>query len=505
MDKISCKSEYKPYLKYDPLPQGHVRLLRFQGSLISDYEDEIEISLITAPLSNCPPYITLSYTWECPEPVQDPKTIIFTKVARCFPIKCGGKLLLGTHNLRNALRALRKVENSQQSATADSAITPMRLGCASFDQNQLYWIDAICINQEDIQERSRQVSLMSLIYSQAQCTVVWLGERDRYTESSMRVLLKVMGDHVADDSIVELGDTRPTKTKFEGIYRLSDDEIIALGMLFARKWFSRTWVVQEVVLSRTVMTLWGTVYFSFDILTKVATVMSHTRSSLRFISRFSTIGSSSRLESAVQEKFWEMSSALPILQTIESSRVDLQNDMKPSFMKVVRMCRASKSSDLRDKIYGILGIAAELENSGEGDSTPDYNLTIAEVYMRATTVVIRSRSDLACLTLTGDESYKNVKGLTSWCPDYSTHAIFLRECDDVTRKWQLGLSWSNALSPKIVGTSNLRVDGSLFDVVAEISCLTENPTDRSIHHGLSTVFELATRLEDEQGPTSVKR
>ena len=505
--KNTCESKYDPYLKYDPLPEDHIRLLRMQGGLNTSYsEDEIRISLISAPLSECPPYVTLSYTWADPEPLQDPKTAIFTKVARCFPIKCGGDLVLCTRNLRNALRALRQIQNSQKSATANGAIKELAADFASFNKNiHLYWIDAICINQEDIKERSRQVSLMSRIYGQAQCTMAWLGERDTYTEPAMRVLLKIVGDQIADHSSVRLRNTRSTNTKFEGMQSLTDGEIAALGMLLARQWFSRTWILQEVVLSPTVVTLWGTVYFSFDLLTRAATILSESRSSMHFTGRILRLIKENRLDSSHYDNLGRILGAETALAMIGRGRLYLQNNTKPDFMAVVRMCRASKSSDLRDRIYGILGIAAELDNSSQGDNKPDYSLSVAEVYMRATSVVIRSRSDLACLILTCDESYKQIKSLPSWCPDYSASVLPLREFSDLTRTWQLGLSWPNALSPEIIQTSILRVDGCMVDVVVEISSLTKNRIDHSMHYGLSTVMDLATRLEDEDTSISIAR
>jgi hypothetical protein len=39
----------------------------------------------------------------------------------------------------------------------------------------LLWVDAICINQDDIEERNRQVKLMAFIYSRALAVLVWLG------------------------------------------------------------------------------------------------------------------------------------------------------------------------------------------------------------------------------------------------------------------------------------------------------------------------------------------
>lgn len=40
------------------------------------------------------------------------------------------------------------------------------------------WIDAICINQATTLEKNHQVSMMGMIYSQAECVIVWLGNCD---------------------------------------------------------------------------------------------------------------------------------------------------------------------------------------------------------------------------------------------------------------------------------------------------------------------------------------
>ena len=41
---------------------------------------------------------------------------------------------------------------------------------------RILWIDALCINQSDIEERSSQVAFMSSVYSRAVRVIVWLGE-----------------------------------------------------------------------------------------------------------------------------------------------------------------------------------------------------------------------------------------------------------------------------------------------------------------------------------------
>ena len=148
--------------------------------------------------------------------------------------------MLVTRNLRNALRRLRQYKNIQNSAPAHSAQGKMAADLAKYNKNiHLYWIDAICIDQKDLRERSTQVSLMSKIYRQAQCTMAWLKEQDAYTVPAVQVLLKVVGDQIAKDSFVCIGGSTTTQPKFEGIDTLDDAEFEALAMLMMRKWVSR--------------------------------------------------------------------------------------------------------------------------------------------------------------------------------------------------------------------------------------------------------------------------
>ena len=102
-------------MSYDPLPTGYVRLVKIHSTPdldIPNIENEIEISLISAPLAECPPYVALSYTWGDPGPFVDAMTFIFTKVPRCYPIKCGRS----THSLH------------PKSSRCSTSLTPGRKG-----------------------------------------------------------------------------------------------------------------------------------------------------------------------------------------------------------------------------------------------------------------------------------------------------------------------------------------------------------------------------------------
>lgn len=63
-------------------------------------------------------------------------------------------------------------EDSDSGSDSDDEARNEARGAAS----GYFWVDAICINQADLEERSAQVQIMPQIYSQASCVIVWLGD-----------------------------------------------------------------------------------------------------------------------------------------------------------------------------------------------------------------------------------------------------------------------------------------------------------------------------------------
>ncbi len=55
------------------------------------------------------------------------------------------------------------------------------------------WVDAICINQSDPDERGHQVRLMDRIYSEADCVSIWLGKADPLTEHALSAVTQIAG------------------------------------------------------------------------------------------------------------------------------------------------------------------------------------------------------------------------------------------------------------------------------------------------------------------------
>ena len=123
--------------KYTPLPDGpYVRILTiFPGSPSNPLRGELELFNIETGGE----YEPVSYVWGDP--------------SRNHEIICNNKALNLTASLVGALRRIRRT-----------------------DQPRRIWVDQLSINQDDLDERSQQLQFMNIIYKNATCVIVYLGD-----------------------------------------------------------------------------------------------------------------------------------------------------------------------------------------------------------------------------------------------------------------------------------------------------------------------------------------
>jgi hypothetical protein len=108
-------------------------------------------------------------------------------------------------------------------------------------QFRVYWIDAICINQDSVLERNHQVQMMRQIYSNAESVSVWLGEADRELTSDIAM------DFLATRSrIVRDGEVWPKQQKSFPWSKHQAESILDLCRM---DYWSRVWIVQEMFLA----------------------------------------------------------------------------------------------------------------------------------------------------------------------------------------------------------------------------------------------------------------
>ena len=104
-------------------------------------------------------------------------------------------------------------------------------------EKRVLWIDAICIDQSNPEERNAQVKMMSKIYSNAMNVCVWLGDKDKdgKSDKAINFITNKMSDLGAFDE--HINDKKYT------------EEWDALKRLMTRPWFNRRWIIQEIALA----------------------------------------------------------------------------------------------------------------------------------------------------------------------------------------------------------------------------------------------------------------
>jgi hypothetical protein len=131
---------------------------------------------------------------------------------------------------------------------------------------RILWVDAICINQQDDDEKSKQVAMMGRIYNEAQKVYAWLGEGNRQSDCVFDVLKEYQ---VQRARTVVSSDRQMFWDIFEEIVENnpeehSMDEFLWLRPLSERRYWRRVWIVQELVLAKTVVVCCGDRSIDFD-------------------------------------------------------------------------------------------------------------------------------------------------------------------------------------------------------------------------------------------------
>ncbi|QBZ54130.1 hypothetical protein PoMZ_09822 [Pyricularia oryzae] len=195
-------------------------------------DDTVECTLVVVPFGDRPKFEALSYMWgPCGD--QNDQFHIMFKGSR-FQVR---------PNLLDALRHLRK-----EMAAAVSEFSKK-------DNPRFFWIDAICINQADIEERGRQVRIMKRIYFKASTVVVWLG--DAYSPFFTGNLSA--GAPYDDITFEGVAASKRDSSHFA-------EEVKLVKKLQNDPYWRRVWILQEIGRARKLRVCFGRVHFDWDAL-----------------------------------------------------------------------------------------------------------------------------------------------------------------------------------------------------------------------------------------------
>jgi hypothetical protein len=337
-----------------------VRLVTIKPSVDSK---RIECEIDIHALDQLPVYEALSYAWGD----QTSRDIIHVD----------GSVLHVTTNLYSALQCLR------------------------LDTPRLMWIDAICVNQDDLEERSSQVQLMRHIYQNAVQVVAYLGESTPASNAAFELVrsakLKDWFTDESDEAATQAEENRIckillSKSSRQGFIGLSQDIAI-------RPWFQRVWVIQEVAVSKKVILQCGHATLPFGEYVSLVSCIASLRQ------RLPTDGD---FDDETVRRTADMA----------ETRFQFQNSHSLSIAELVHRYRGRGATDPRDNVYALLGLATDID-TGDALSNPNYDQTVTKmaVYVMVMEHYIRTyqRLDLIC----EQRRYDLPRDWPSWLPDWS--------------------------------------------------------------------------------------
>ncbi|KAI0491039.1 heterokaryon incompatibility protein-domain-containing protein [Xylaria cf. heliscus] len=442
--EVDYANDVKKY-PYHVLPTTtSIRLLTVLPLDPAEVEEDkyslIRCSMSIVDLEDSPKYDALSYTWGDPIGMcsTSQKTVPQSQwYMPTFEIECDGQLISISANLYTALIAIRRMISKQDNPVPEQEMQS-RLHTGSL------WIDAICINQADLDERSQQVGLMSRIYRQAVTVFAWLGGEDDLIRDALEVIYllierSIRGFDVSDrirSSGMSILDDRTYQVL--GLPRIWMRQWIALYAFLSRTWFSRAWVVQEVCLAKTIMILCGHTSLPWDLFL-LAMRMLHQSNWLKQVIEMGLMATISEdspmtIPSAIcplrkSQPTSEISANIWIIVDVKSSlgtgeAITSRPDHKPyQLVTTVSMFRAAQAMDPRDKIYAFMSISSEFLSDrliSEGSTlTPNYRLSPREVFIESSKFMLLSSPNLELLSLVQETDRERIQDLPSWVPDFS--------------------------------------------------------------------------------------
>lgn len=118
------------------------------------------------------------------------------------------------------------------------------------------WIDAVCINQSDDDEKQEQIPLMRTIYAQASRVIVWLGEARSNSDEALENIRRLAGDSVNDGPASDRYHNYTSATDGPSTAKSVMIDHDACEMLFKRNWFRRIWVQKPSKSSTHIIDKW---------------------------------------------------------------------------------------------------------------------------------------------------------------------------------------------------------------------------------------------------------
>ena len=318
------------------------------------------------------------------------------------------------------------------------------------------WIDAVCIDQNNLQEKGQQVTMMKEVYSKAVSVLIWLGHAQRSTADAIASIEKIYQQCLGVIGSIEYLDThlyRGAGFKYSDA-PLPDCDWSALRVFYSAPWFRRLWVIQEIGLAKDSTFYVGSFSIGAEKVVLVARWMVH-----RKYTRYYKGQESPGVENA--SSMYRPAGRL--------------------FSNQLRRTHRAGCSVAQDKIYGVLGL---LRQDTASAVVVDYTKPLVEVYARAIRLALYEVGDLSFLQFA--KWYVDVKPRTT----RARHLIQLMSCGFLIPQSSQDDHWVSWV---------LKLHGETSDESG--ACRNVLFFDRST---MSASFKLPTRILEESLTLSLK-
>lgn len=331
--------------------------------LPSDPSGRITACLTHVSLTDPPPFKALSYCWGS---AVDPKPIILNNC-----------VMHVTQSLHSALQQFK----SQM-------------------LNTYLWVDALCINQEDLEERSSQVLYMRDIYMKAELVIVWLGEATPVMKSAFELLALWAADRpfvYQDRKLLDLSYQGPFIGTGGGISRQTfTNGWNGLVDLVNNVYWRRTWIIQEVLVASEVLIRCGQLSMQWN----------------SFSWAIKRLVRSEGRTAVFPEGHMGLQAVKDLLAFRHQNSIS--GVSKIGLLQAMELTSQSLATDRRDKIYALLGLTFD---GAVLVPHPDYTCSLEVILTDFTKAVINvdnKRTNLLFLRLPTKRYHED---LPSWVPD----------------------------------------------------------------------------------------
>lgn len=399
--------------QYQPLDTASseirlIKLCRAENDL-----DEIKINLFHAFLDDRPSYKALSYTWDAPFEEDLDELPAWNNPKETRSISINDHEFPVRRNLEAAIRHFRSQTNAHEN---DSS----------------FWIDAICIDQSNIAERSHQVRRMKEIYNTAKEVVAWLGPEAKESGLAIARFRAVFDQILSQNEDIFDSLAQPCSQKYPNLFAGEGKVVeprlaIAMCWLFQRAWWKRSWIVQEATINQRTSIACGadsvdidavvfSMYFLMDLLvaSSSAITFSSTDRQLDVDGGYQLSVNTSLEELALMAVLSTTIKLVGVRLRLQSKSRGISRKERIDLLSLLSTFHDWRATDPRDKVYSVLGLLSAPEN---GKIIPDYCLSFQKIYGQVVQSSIESLGTLDvfgyCLLRRDSES-----GLPSWVPDW---------------------------------------------------------------------------------------